>query len=108
MQSQHKKSVGWDLFRSTNLPRSTSSNPLKNSAQVWIQHKIKEHIILTRTEKGAVRLCVLAHRVGGNRKCNQQSTNADKKSIETRFRLPFVDKWQSKTLFLLVLIYVPR
>ena len=43
------------------------------------------------------------HRVGGNRKRYQQSTNADQKSIETVFSIaicrPIGDKWQSKTLF---------
>ena len=46
-----------------------------------------------------------SHRVGGNRKRYQQSTNADQKSIETVFSIPICrqcgDKWQSKTLFLL-------
>ena len=54
----------------------------------------------------------VAHRVGGNRKRNQQSTNADQKSIETVFLIAICrqwgDKWQSKTLFLLVLICVLR
>ena len=47
------------------------------------------------------------HRVGGNRKRYQQSTNADQKSIETVFWIAICrqwgDKWQSKTLFLLIL-----
>ena len=46
------------------------------------------------------------HRVGGNRKRYQQSTNADQKSIETVFSIPICrqcdDKCQSKTLFLLI------
>ena len=46
------------------------------------------------------------HRVGGNRKCNQQSTKADQKSIENVFLIAICcqwsDKWQSKTLFLLI------
>ena len=29
--------------------------------------------------------CICSQRVGGNRKCYQQSTNADQKSIETVF-----------------------
>ena len=47
-----------------------------------------------------------AHRVGGNRELNQQSTNADQKSIEIVFSIAICrqcgDKWQSKTLFLLI------
>ena len=53
----------------------------------------------------------LPHWVGGNRKRNQQSTNTDQKSIETVFSIAICrqfDKWQSKTPFLLILIYVPR
>ena len=46
------------------------------------------------------------HRVGGNPKRYQQSTNAEHKSIETVFSIPFCrecgDKWQSKTLFLTI------
>ena len=42
------------------------------------------------------------HRVVSNRKRNQQSTNADQKSIETMFSIaicrPWGDKWQPKTL----------
>ena len=49
---------------------------------------------------------LLPHRVGGNRKRYQQSTNADQKSIETVFSIPICrqcgDKWQSKTLFLFI------
>ena len=45
-----------------------------------------------------------SHRVGGNRKRYQQSTNVDQKSIETVFSIAICrqcgDKWQSKTLFL--------
>ena len=52
----------------------------------------------------AGRMC--SHRVGGNRKRNQQSTNADRKSIETAFLIAICrqwgDKWQSKTLFTLL------
>ena len=48
----------------------------------------------------------LSHRVGGNRKRNQQWTNACQKSIETVFLIAICrqggDKWQSKTLFLLI------
>ena len=46
------------------------------------------------------------HRVGGNPKRCQQSTNAEHKSIETVISIPFCrecgDKWQSKTLFLTI------
>ena len=60
----------------------------------------------------------IPHRVGGNRKRNQQSTNTDQKSIETVFSIAICrqkaietvfsiaicrqwgDKWQLKTLFL--------
>ena len=51
------------------------------------------------------------HRVGGNRKRNQQSTNAGQKSIETVFSIVIChtvgDKWQSKALFLMIFIHVP-
>ena len=44
------------------------------------------------------------HRVGGNRKRYQQSTNVDQKSLETVFLIAICrqcgDKWQSKTLLL--------
>ena len=47
-----------------------------------------------------------SHRVGGNRKRYQQSTNADQNSIETVFSIVICrqwgDKWQSKTLILLI------
>ena len=47
-----------------------------------------------------------SHRVGGNRKRNQQSTKADLKSIETMFSIAICrqcgDEWQSKTRFLLI------
>ena len=47
-----------------------------------------------------------SHWLGGNRKRYQQSTNADQKSIETVFFIAISrqwgDKWQSKTLFLLI------
>ena len=59
--------------------------------------------------------CLLAwisHRVGGNRKRSKQSTNADQKSLETVFSIAICrqsgDKWQSKTLFLTILVYVCR
>ena len=43
------------------------------------------------------------HRVGSNRKCNQQSTKADQKSIDLiAICCQWIDKWQSKTLFLLI------
>ena len=46
------------------------------------------------------------HRVGGNRKRSLQSTNADKKSLETVLSIAICrqsgDKWQSKTLFLTI------
>ena len=46
------------------------------------------------------------HRVGGNRKRYQQSTNADQKSIEIVFSIAICrqcgDKWQPKTLFLTI------
>ena len=46
------------------------------------------------------------HRVGGNPKRYQQSTNADQKLTETVFSIPICcqcgDKWQSQTLFLLI------
>ena len=46
-----------------------------------------------------------SHRVGGNQKHYQQSTNAVQKSIETLFSIATCrhcgDKWQSKTMFLL-------
>ena len=49
---------------------------------------------------------IISTRVGGNRKRYQQSTNADQKSIETVFSIAICcqcgDKWQSKTLFLLI------
>ena len=52
------------------------------------------------------------HRVGGNRKRYKQSRNADQNAIETVFSIAFCRqwgvKWQSKTLFLLILINVPR
>ena len=44
------------------------------------------------------------HRIDGNQKCSEQSTNADKKSLETVFSISICrqsgNKWQSKTLFL--------
>ena len=50
---------------------------------------------------------ICSHRVGGNRKRYQQSTNVDQKSIETVFLIAICrqcgDKWQSlKTLFLMI------
>ena len=49
----------------------------------------------------------ISHRICGNRKCYQQSTNTDQKSIETVFFFiaicrPTDDKWQSKILSLLI------
>ena len=45
--------------------------------------------------------------MGGNRKRYQQSTNADRKSVETVFLIAICrhwgDKWQSKMLFLFTL-----
>ena len=35
------------------------------------------------------------HRVGGNRKCYQQSTNADRKSIETVFLIAICRQWET-------------
>ena len=47
-----------------------------------------------------------SHRVGGNRKRYQQSTNADQKSLETVFSIAICrqrgDQWQSKALFLTI------
>ena len=47
-----------------------------------------------------------SYQVGGNRKCNQQSTSLDQKSMQTVFSIAICrqwgDKWQSKTLFLLI------
>ena len=37
-----------------------------------------------------------SHRVGGNRKRNQQSTNADQKSIETVFSIAICRQWVDK------------
>ena len=42
------------------------------------------------------------HRLGGNQKHNHQSRNVGQKSIETVFLIAIGDKWQSKTLFLLI------
>ena len=54
----------------------------------------------------AIITTTLPKRIGGNQKRNQQSTNADQKSIETVFSIAICrqwgDKWQSKTLFLLI------
>ena len=51
-------------------------------------------------------MACLPHRIGDNRKCSLQSTNADQKSLETVFSIaicrPSGDKWQSKTLFILI------
>ena len=51
---------------------------------------------------------MISHRVGGNRKRNQQSMNADQKSIKTVFSLAICrltgDKWQTKTLFQLIFL----
>ena len=48
----------------------------------------------------------LTHWVGGNRKRSCQSTNADQKPLETVFSIAICrqsgDKWQSKTLFLMI------
>ena len=60
-------------------------------------------------EKSIIYLeCMTSHRVGGNRKRNQESTNADQKSIETVLSVAICrqwgDKWQSKKLFLLIFI----
>ena len=47
-----------------------------------------------------------SHRVGGNRKRYQQSTNVYQKSLETEFLIAIChhtdDKWQSKTMFLTI------
>ena len=47
-----------------------------------------------------------SHRIEGNGKRCQQSTNADQQLIETVFSIVICrqwgDKWQSKTLFLLI------
>ena len=65
-----------------------------------------------KKKKNFFSLKPITHRLGGNRKRYQQSTNADQKSIETVFSIPICRqcgaKWQSKTLFLLIFIYVPR
>ena len=54
----------------------------------------------------------VSHRIGGNRKRYQQSTNSDQKSIETAFSIAICRQWgdkrQSKTLFILIIIYIPR
>ena len=55
---------------------------------------------------------IYPHRVGATRKRYQQLTNAGQKSIETVFSIAICcqcgDKWQLKTLFLTIFIYVPR
>ena len=58
------------------------------------------------TWAGYVFVDLFSHRVGGNRKRYQQSTNTDQKSIETVFSSPIYrqcgDKWQSKILFIMI------
>ena len=50
---------------------------------------------------------VCSHRIGGNRKRYQQSTNGDQKTIETAFSIAICcqrgDKWRSKTRLLTIL-----
>ena len=59
-----------------------------------------------RGARKTVCVCPSSHRVGGNRKCYQQSANVDQKSIETMFSIAICrqcgDKWQSKTQFLTI------
>ena len=59
-------------------------------------------IYRTTVNNGSIR--EYTHRVGGNRKSYNQSTNADQISIETVFSIAIfcqcADKWQSKILFL--------
>ena len=61
------------------------------------------HIILGNADECSV---TESHRVGGNRKRYQQSTNADQRSKEIVLSVAIChqwsDKWQSKTLFLLI------
>ena len=65
-------------------------------------------IISDHCERTEIMRCgsACSHRVGGNRKRYQQSTNADQKSLETVFSIAICrqrsDKWQSKTLFLTI------
>ena len=79
-------------------------------------HFFRQHVTLTYVSAGfcqrtfstdpwvvvSKRYTLWPHRVGGNRKRCQQSTNADQKSIETVFSIVICcqcgDKWQSKTV----------
>ena len=85
-------------------------------------HFFRQHVTLTYVSAGfcqrifstdpwvvvSKRYTLWPHRVGGNRKRCQQSTNADQKSIETVFSIVICcqcgDKWQSKTLFLTIFL----
>ena len=55
-------------------------------------------------------LDMVSHWVGGNRKPSKQSTNVDQKLLEIAFSIVICsqsgDKWQPKTLFLTIFIYV--
>ena len=69
---------------------------------MYLFHKVNTSIDARKAD------LLLSHRVGGNRKRSQQSTNADQISIETVFSIAICrqcgDKWQTKTLFLAIFL----
>ena len=64
------------------------------------------HMLDINLSRGIRLVRSATYQIGGNRKCFLQSTNADKKSLETIFSIAICrqlgDKWQSKTLFLTI------
>ena len=98
-ENGHRNSFMLNLHESMGPGRDLSRNP-------WICSKTR---ILK--ESSGCSYWLYPYQVGGNRKRYQQLTNADQKSIETVFSIAICRqcgyKWQSKTLFLTILIYVP-
>ena len=89
------------LFRQLRFIPFSSARYFDMSPQVFVRGLL---VVVSK------RYTLKPHRVGGNRKRYQQSTNADKKSIETVFSIAICrqcgNKWQSKTLFLTIISYL--
>ena len=66
----------------------------------------RDFVIFAYAQMALIIGITIPHRKGGNQKRSWQSANADRKSLETVFPIAICrqsgDKWQSKTLFLLI------
>ena len=79
--------------------RVTRANPSKCARSIFgtLPQSVQyNNLWRKRAERLQTQNNRLTHRVGGNRKRNQQSTNADQKSIETAFSLAICRQWGDK------------